>query len=334
MKTDLSLKPFVIIDMMSGSYVLKKTGHECFNLDKNPVDGRYYGYCPPYGNIDITKLGAGKGDVSIDDVLVIYTKKVSGSSDREVIAFTESATVFHIGQINPSLKRTIIQGGKNVECSYVVVSESMHILENYPVKFVIDISEYNTYMFRGQRVFKGQYKKLDKALLLYLDGYLSSNEEDNDLAFQAAVQREDVTPKNRISDSANIPPQTTKVGGSDAVKKNARISKQALLAAGYKCAGNASHTTFSTAKGFPYMEGHHLIPCTYSNSHKFWKEKGRNIDCEENIMCLCPTCHRRIHFGSIEEKQAIITLLYEKQRPKLEEVGLDITLEELLSLYK
>jgi len=100
MKTDLSLKPFVIIDMMSGSYVLKKTGHECFNLDKNPVDGRYYGYCPPYGNIDITKLGAGKGDVSIDDVLVIYTKKVSGSSDREVIAFTESATVFHIGQIN------------------------------------------------------------------------------------------------------------------------------------------------------------------------------------------------------------------------------------------
>ena len=31
----------------------------------------------------------------------------------------------------------------------------------------------------------------------------------------------------------------------------------------------------------------------------------KNIDCIENIVCLCPTCHRRIHFGSDEEKRAI-----------------------------
>lgn len=334
MNKPISLKPFVIIDMMSGSYVLKKTGHECFNLVKNPVDGRYYGYCPPYGSIDITRLGAEKSAESIEDVMVIYTKKVSGSSNREVIAFTESARVFHVGQLNESLKRTIPQEGKIIHCSYAVVSESMHILENYPAKFIIDISKYNTYMFRGQRVFKGQYKKLDKELLNYLEEYLLCNEEDNDLAFQAAIQKEDVSSSNRIVDSANIPPQTTKIGGSDAVKKNARISKQALFAADFKCAGDITHTTFPTTKGFPYMEGHHLIPCTYSNSQKYWKEKGKNIDCEENIMCLCPTCHRRIHFGSPSEKKEIISLLYKKQKSKLKKVGLDISLEELLDLYK
>ena len=25
-----------------------------------------------------------------------------------------------------------------------------------------------------------------------------------------------------------------------------------------------------------------------------------NIDREENIVCICPNCHRAIHYGSIE----------------------------------
>ena len=60
----------------------------------------------------------------------------------------------------------------------------------------------------------------------------------------------------------------------------------------------------------------------------------RNIDCVENIICLCPTCHRRIHFGSKEERKNIITSLYNKRIQSLLAVGLDISLEELLSLYQ
>jgi 5-methylcytosine-specific restriction protein A len=81
------------------------------------------------------------------------------------------------------------------------------------------------------------------------------------------------------------------------------------------------------------MEGHHLIPCTYSNAEYYWSNFKRNIDCVENIVCLCPTCHRRIHFGSKEEQNTIITSLYQKQISSLMTVNLDISIEELLSLY-
>lgn len=81
------------------------------------------------------------------------------------------------------------------------------------------------------------------------------------------------------------------------------------------------------------MEGHHLIPCTVSNTERFWSECERNIDCVENVICLCPTCHRRIHFGSRLEKEKIIEPLFEKQKSSLEDAGHHITKEELLALY-
>ena len=101
----------------------------------------------------------------------------------------------------------------------------------------------------------------------------------------------------------------------------------------FKCVFDNSHETFQTAKGVPYMEGHHLIPCTVSNVEYYWDKYGRNIDCVENIICLCPTCHRRIHFGSKEEKERIIKVLYKKQISSLRTAGLDISIDELLSLY-
>ena len=81
------------------------------------------------------------------------------------------------------------------------------------------------------------------------------------------------------------------------------------------------------------MEGHHLIPCTCSNASRIWKQRKRNIDCKENIVCLCPTCHRRVHFGSNEEKKSILHTLYKHQIKKLKSVGLELSFDDLLDLY-
>lgn len=81
------------------------------------------------------------------------------------------------------------------------------------------------------------------------------------------------------------------------------------------------------------MEGHHLIPCTSANSENYGVKYGRNIDCVENIICLCPTCHRRIHFGSNDEKDTIIRFLYKKQISSLLAAGLKFSIDELLFLY-
>ena len=76
-----------------GMYWDDKIGHEYFNLVKNPTDKRYYGYCPPYGNINISNLGANKSDKLISGVIVVYTKKAKDSSNREIIAFCKDATI-------------------------------------------------------------------------------------------------------------------------------------------------------------------------------------------------------------------------------------------------
>ncbi len=93
-----------------------------------------------------------------------------------------------------------------------------------------------------------------------------------------------------------------------------------------------NHKSCVRKKGVPYMEGHHLIPCTVSNTERFWSKK-RNIDCPENIICLCPICHRRIHFGRKVEKDHIIRSLYNKRKSLLQNVGIEISIDELLALY-
>lgn len=117
------------------------------------------------------------------------------------------------------------------------------------------------------------------------------------------------------------------------VTKNATVSKQALINAKYVCAGNHAHATFETTKGQPYMEGHHLIPCTYTNAKYYWEKQGVNIDCQANIVCLCPTCHRLIHYGANNVKRALIEKLYKETKEKLESIGIILTQEELLKLY-
>ena len=333
MKEILSKRPLVIIDLFAGRWVITKTGHECYNLIPNEHDGKYYGYCPPYGNIDITRLGANPADEYIDGVVVVYTQKVRGSSDRLIIAFTDNARVYRKKMIDPGLERLILEDGNEIDCSYSIVSENLYDLNDYPVKFIIRSSKYSSSLFRGQRVFKGKHPELDGEVIAYLERYLDDVSDEDTLVFQRIIQEEAVSIGESSSDSWSHEPQYMVSGGSKAVSKNAHTSKLALLHAGYKCAVSPSHSTFMTSKGVQYMEGHHLIPCTYSNAEYFWKERKRNIDCEENIVCICPTCHRRVHFGSKEEKEAVLNILYMHQVKRLKSVGLGVSFEELMNFY-
>lgn len=333
MKSNLSKKPMVLVDLNAGRWILTKIGHEYYNLMPNETDGRFYGYCPPYGGLNIRRLGASSNDEYIDGVLVVYTQKIQGSADREIIAFTDDARVYREKRTKSELGRKIIEDGKEIDCAYSVESDNLYNLKDYPLKFIIHAAKYNPYMFRGQRCYMGSYPALDEEVVNYLQHYLDDVSDEDTLVFQRIIQEEKASSDERSSDSWSNEPQYSVSGGSKAVIKNAHTSKLALLHAGFHCAANKSHTTFQTARGVQYMEGHHLIPCTYTNATRFWEERERNIDCEENIVCLCPTCHRQVHFGSKDEKEALLKVLYEHQIKKLESVGLGLSFEELISLY-
>ena len=116
--------------------------------------------------------------------------------------------------------------------------------------------------------------------------------------------------------------------------KDGRISKSALVREKYTYQVNSNHTPFQATRNVPYMEGHHLIPCTVANAEHFMNQDGKNIDCLENIVCLCPTCHRAVHFGDSLTREALVKTIYAQQASQLIQAGITITEENLLTLYK
>ena len=333
----LNIGKFVIVDLYSGSYTKNKIGHEVFNLNRNSITGKFYGYCPPTDGLNIRKLGANNTDEFIDGVLVIYVCKKKNSNNREIIAFSLNSRVYDTRQPGNMLNRAFIdKDGIEQICSYSVMSDNLYDLRTRFNKFEIIISNYSNKMFRNQKVYCGKYPKLDKIILAYIKDIIANPEmlDNEDNYEQEEIQRVDPADSNEINKAVNNPLNIANGSHGKIIIKNSRLSKKALFDANYSCAIDVSHKTFITNRNVPYMEGHHLIPCTVSNSEYFKKKFDKNIDCYENIVCLCPNCHREIHFGEWETKSQKIKLLFKKQQKKLESIGISITEKELLGLYK
>lgn len=109
--------------------------------------------------------------------------------------------------------------------------------------------------------------------------------------------------------------------------RNPAISKQALKLANYSCECDSKHETFikkSTKKN--YTEPHHLIPMSAQKEFEY------SLDVLPNIVSLCSNCHNKLHYGL--DIQETITQLYYARKEKLEEYGIGISLEKLLSYYR
>lgn len=333
----LDVRKMVVVDLYTGSYNKERTGHELYNLDRNPVDGYFYGYCPPHDGINISVFGANRTDEFVDDILVVYVTKKKDSNNREIIAFCLNARVFRKGQFDDKLCRNVKdKDGEESVATYSIKSNNLEYLKNKYNKFEININEYNNRMFRSQRFYGGKYPELDKKIIAYIESVIENREFlDNDNSDeQEEIQRSEPATQTEIQYSPEKPLNIVDSNQGKIIAKNNRISKSALIEAKYTCVINQSHKTFITTNGTPYMEGHHLIPCTVSNSELFMDKYHKNIDCVENIVCLCPNCHREVHCGEWNSKSQKIRKMFTKQKEKLVKAGLLIDEEELLNLYK
>ena len=106
-------------------------------------------------------------------------------------------------------------------------------------------------------------------------------------------------------------------------KRSSIIKIQALESANYLCEMDETHKTF-TAKstGQPYMEGHHALPMQIQD--KFHQ----SLDVYANIICLCPVCHRLIHYGLDSEKEKVIDKIYYDRADRLAASGIKLSREE------
>ncbi len=120
-------------------------------------------------------------------------------------------------------------------------------------------------------------------------------------------------------------PTITKItmGARTTYKRNGSIASFALAKAEYLCEIDNNHKTFiSQRTSLPYSESHHFIPMKFQDDFSF------PLDCTENIISLCPTCHRGFHHGVTNHKKALIEKVYDS-RKALNNFGI----EEMYSFY-
>ncbi|AXI00970.1 HNH endonuclease [Sporosarcina sp. PTS2304] len=117
------------------------------------------------------------------------------------------------------------------------------------------------------------------------------------------------------------------IAGRQAYPRNIKETIKSKSAHRWRCEMDQNHKTFTDQNSRPYVEGHHLLPmATQDLFHN-------TIDFAENIACLCPTCHRQIHYAIKDEKLPLVETLYERRKHKYEQFGILIQKDELLSFY-
>jgi predicted HNH restriction endonuclease len=100
-----------------------------------------------------------------------------------------------------------------------------------------------------------------------------------------------------------------KIGSKIIYGRNPAIAVASLTKAKFTCEINSNHKTFIAEKTkAPYVEAHHFVPMKFQDNYPF------PLDCVENVISLCPNCHKGIHLGVIEHKKELITTIYHHRK--------------------
>jgi 5-methylcytosine-specific restriction protein A len=103
----------------------------------------------------------------------------------------------------------------------------------------------------------------------------------------------------------------------------------AISNANFKCENDPNHETFISAVTLKqFVEAHHLLPM------EFQDEFEASIDVPENIISLCPNCHRAFHNSINQNKTALISKFFRKRNDFLKERDINLTENKLLECYK
>lgn len=189
-------------------------------------------------------------------------------------------------------------------------------------------------MYRMQRIYGGKYPELDSIIYNYIERLIDGEKLEDDIIAQQELQEISGASEQAILNAPSRKILFDNQTSGKKVLRNPQLAKSAIIDANYQCEVNPEHQTFLNKHEKPYMEGHHLIPCTVKNAKEIWKKFGKNIDCKENIVSLCPICHRTIHMGNRDEKRRVLSNLIFKRLPILKKIGINITKEYLYSLYE
>lgn len=106
------------------------------------------------------------------------------------------------------------------------------------------------------------------------------------------------------------------------------VAAEAIRAAQFTCEIDATHWTFtSKAKKQRYVEAHHLIPMSQQRSFPV------SLDVVANVVSLCATCHRMLHYGIEKDRRSLLVSLLKQRKRKLLDNSIDVETSDFLKFY-
>ena len=124
-----------------------------------------------------------------------------------------------------------------------------------------------------------------------------------------------------------VPASSKKITKSETWKRSTIIKAQSIESAGYLCEINPEHKTFiAKSSGNPYMEGHHAIPMMKQQQFE------NSLDVYANVVCLCPICHRLLHYGMDAERDILVKKIYVDRADRLANSGIKLSQNEFEKL--
>ena len=210
------------------------------------------------------------------------------------------------------------------------LSSLKKLLESNKLNKIVDFDlEGNEYKKQSKQEKVEYFSKDDKNNIVLINEIQENIENQEELIYQEKIENMDISDSeiNEFKNDHSHPEQGDSKGNKY-WKRNPTKAKAALKKAMYCCEFDNKHLTFKSNKSnMNFVEAHHLIPM------KFQKEDRESLDNIDNIVALCPNCHRAIHNATFEYKKELIKSLFLQRETRLTNRGINLTLDELNQCY-
>lgn len=254
-------------------------------------------------------------DISAGDYLYIYVAAPVSAYQYKCIVTKSNVPVSQID---------INEDKKYYRSPNSIGSADMYMRIKLVAKFNATLSEVTENVQNVSAAPQSQ-RRLTDNYLLFLEKKVDELSVSHSLAdLDDEINNEDTY----YGEFSSVPKEPVVRNGIKCFQRNDKVREIALSNSENKCAiRGCQHALFVSRTGKPYLEAHHIIPINAQDEFP-----DTNIDIPENVVCLCPSCHREIHNG--KDAKSKIVELFEQRKEKLAEKGISVDIDKLLSFYK
>lgn len=165
-----------------------------------------------------------------------------------------------------------------------------------------------------------------KCYTSFINHYIASLDDIGDMYVIENTTRTD--DNYAVSTAPALREEQVTYGNFSIYPRSIAESLEAKKRSNWLCEADRNHKTFiSEANKEFYVEAHHLVPMAAQYDFRY------SLDFADNIVCLCPNCHKKIHHAINPDKKKMVGDLYEKREEQLQARGIEVGYEKLLGYY-